>query len=132
MSQHWIVPPGRQVTTKKFTGFLPVDSTVHYGVVHMHNHGVSMRLTDLTEGRELWTTEVINEPDRVQIAVIPTYSSAEGFPMFRDHDYQVEAVYENTGESPVDAMAMMYIFYHPNGDENITYPDPPPARDTEE
>ena len=119
---HWVVPPGRQVQQKKYSDVLPVDATVHYIAVHMHNYGVSMRLTDLTENKVLWQTNVVNESNRVQIQEIPVYRSVTGFPMYRDHEYEVEAVYDNSSDRPVDAMAVMYIFYHPVGDENITYP----------
>ncbi len=125
LKQHWLVPPGRQVTRKEYADIVPVDSTVHFALIHLHNYGVSMRLTDLTEGRQLWQTEVVNEPGRVQIAKIPAYSSATGFPVYKGHRYEIEAVYDNTTDQPVDAMAMMYLFYHPAGNEDVTYPDPP-------
>ncbi|MBI4161971.1 MAG: hypothetical protein HY509_05945 [Acidobacteria bacterium] len=124
---HWVVAPGRDVRRRRFQGVVPADSTVHFGVVHLHNYAVYMRLIDLTEERVLWQTDVTNSPDRVQIRRIPPYRSAEGFPLFRDHEYEVEALYDNTGTRPVDAMASMYLFYNPGGNLEITYPEPPPG-----
>ena len=63
---------------------------------------------------------------QVQIVKIPTYSSAEGFPVYRDHEYEIEAMYDNTSNEPVDAMAMMYLYYNPEGNQNIVFPEPPP------
>jgi hypothetical protein len=113
-NNHWIVPPGRQITRKRYAGdFMPFDATVHYGVVHLHNHARYMRLTDVTTGELLWQTDVVYEPRRLQIAEIPVYSSLEGFPLQRDHEYEIEALYENTTDHAVDAMAMMSLYYHP-------------------
>jgi hypothetical protein len=100
------------------------DWTVHSVAVHLHNHGVYMRLTDLTSGEVLWQADVVNEPLRTQIAEITTYSSAEGFRMYQDHEYEIEAVYNNTTDHDVDAMAMMYLYYNPEGNIDITYPTP--------
>jgi len=124
MPQHWIVPPGRQVTRRELADVVPVDGTVHFAAVHLHNYGVYMRLTDRTAGKVLWQTDVVNEPTRVQIARIPAYSSATGFPIYRDHLYEIETLYDNTSAEPVDAMAMMYLFFHPAGNEEISYAPP--------
>jgi hypothetical protein len=124
---HWIVPPGPQTTRMRWWDFLPIDATVHYAVVHLHNYGVYFRLTDVTTGEMLWETRVVNEPDRMQISRIPVYSSAEGFPIFADHEYEIEAHYDNTSGRDVDAMASIYLYYHPSRDVDISYPHPPAA-----
>lgn len=125
-SAHWMAPPGKQIQNKIYSHIVPVDSTVHFGVAHLHNFGVYMRLTDLTDGKLLWQTDVVNEPGRAQIAQIPAYRSGTGFPLYKDHEYEIEAMYENLLDQPVDAMASMYLYYHPLGDERISYPDAPP------
>ncbi len=84
-----------------------------------------MRLTDVTTGEELWRTEVVYEADRRQIRSIPVYSSTTGFPIYRDHVYEIEAFYDNTSGETVDAMAMMNLYYHPVGDVDIAYPESP-------
>jgi hypothetical protein len=127
---HWLVPPGPQTTRKVYRDFIPVEATVHYGVVHLHNHGMYMKLTDLTTGEVLWRTDAVYEPERRQIDSIPTYSSTEGFVVYPDREYEIEAFYENTTDHDVDAMAMMYLYYHPKGDEIITYPVSPPLDTT--
>lgn len=126
LKSHWMVPPGRQVTRKRYKDLFPVDSTVHFGAVHLHNHGVYLRFTDVTTGEVLWQTDVVYEEGRRQIAKIPFYASATGFPVYRDHEYEIEALYENIDAEPTDAMAVAYLYYHPKIDVDITYPHPPP------
>ena len=46
-----------------------------------------------------------------------------------DHEYEIEAFYNNTTDRDVDAMAMMSIFYHPTNGENIIYPVGPGMHD---
>ncbi len=124
---HWMVPSGRQIVRQRHRGFLPGVTQVHYGVVHMHNHGTSMKLTDVTDGTVLWETSVKRDADRPQILEIPVYSSADGFTMYPDHEYEIESVYDNTSDEPVDAMAVMYLYHRPAGDRQLTYPPPPGA-----
>lgn len=111
---HWMVPPGPQITRNRVDvsrWFDAERATVHYIATHMHNYGVSMRLEDVTDGVVLWQADVENEPDRVQIARIPAFSSAEGFVLRRDHEYAIEACYDNTSDHPIDAMAMMGVYW---------------------
>jgi hypothetical protein len=112
MKEHWLVPPGPQLTRRRFTeGVTNVSLRVHFAVVHLHNHGRYMRITDITDGKILWQTDVVYEPNREQIAQIPVCSSVDGFPIYNDHLIEIETYYDNTSEKTVDAMAAMYIFY---------------------
>jgi len=84
-------------------------------------------LIDVTEDRELWRTDVVYDPERPQIVEIPAYSGEQGFRIYPDHEYEVETIYSNSTDAAVDAMSVMYLYYHPDGDVDVTYPDPPPA-----
>ena len=64
----------------------------------------------------------------IQIANITSYSSEEGFPVKKDHVYEIEAVYNNTTDQDVDAMAMMFLYFNPEGNPNISYPSVLPKR----
>ena len=116
-----MVPPGRQVTRRTFDNIVPVESTVHLAITHLHNYGDYLKLTDLTTGEVLFRTDVVYESERKQIAEIPAYSSATGFTIHPDHRYEIEAVYTNTTEGDVDAMAVMDLYYHPAGNVMIRY-----------
>ncbi|MFW2387835.1 MAG: hypothetical protein ACN4G0_05840 [Polyangiales bacterium] len=118
---HWMVPPGLQKTRKLDRNIVPIDGTVHFAWAHLHNYGVYMRLTDLTEGKVLFQADVENQSGRDQIANITDYSSQEGFRIYKDHEYEIEALYNNTTDEPVDAMAMIVLYYNPDGDLSIKY-----------
>ena len=118
---HWMVPPGKQKTRYRYQDFAP-EGRVHFGWVHMHNFGVYMRLTDVTTGELLWQADVEHEAQRDQIAKISHYSSVEGFLLRPDHVYEIEALYDNTTDHDINAMAMMMLYYHPRDDVSITFP----------
>ena len=118
---HWMVPPGLQKTRKLDKNIVPIDGTVHFAWAHLHNFGEYMRLTDVTEGKVLFQADVENQPGRDQIANITDYSSQEGFRVYKDHEYEIEALYNNTTDQDVDAMAMIVLYYNPDGDLSIRY-----------
>jgi hypothetical protein len=121
LALHWMVPPGLQKTRIKDQNIVPIDGTVHFAWAHLHNYGVYMRLTDLTDGKVIFQADVENEPNRDQLANITQYSSEEGFPIYKDHIYEIEALYNNTTDEDVDAMAMIVLYYNPEGDRSIKY-----------
>ncbi len=118
---HWIVPPGVQKTRNRIDGLVPIDGTVHFAWVHLHNYARYMRLVDVTTGEVLFQADVTNESNRDQIAHIGTYSSEQGFPIFKGRSYEIEALYDNTTAGDVDAMAMMVLYYHPEGNRRVRY-----------
>lgn len=111
---HWQVPPGREENHTLVTEVLnlPFDTTIHYIAAHMHPCGESIRLVDLTEGRTLFESRVKPMTDRVGIDHIEYYSSVEGIPLYRDHQYEVVSVYNNTSDQTSDAMAVLYLYLH--------------------
>lgn len=124
LNGHWMVPPGEQITRRRFEGIVPVESTVHYGVVHLHNYADYLRLTDVTTGEVLFQADVEYEPERVQIERIPVYESATGFTLHPDHVYEIEARYTNTTDADVDAMALIDLYYNPVDDRDVAYEAP--------
>jgi len=126
--RHWIVPPGTQRMRNRFPTIVPFDSRVHFAAAHLHNHGEYLRLTDATTGEVVWQSDVEYEPDRRQILRIPYYASSEGFPLYADRVYEIEAFYNNTSDRPTDAMAMLYLYLATVGGEQLLFvPTPPPA-----
>lgn len=116
---HWLVPPGPQRTRRRLTGLVPVEATVHHISAHVHNHGEYVRLTDVTTGEILWQADVEYERDRRQIRSIPVYSSPVGLPVFPDHEYEIEAYYDNRSDAVVDAMAVLYLYFNPRGNARL-------------
>lgn len=125
IKSHWYVPPGPQLTRKRYSNIVPVEGMVHFASAHLHNYGRYVLLRDTGTGEVLWRTDAEYESDRVQLKRIPTYVSDKGFPLFPDHEYEVEAYYDNTSKETVDAMAQIDMYYWPKGNVNITYPSRP-------
>jgi hypothetical protein len=112
---HWYVPPGRHVYRHRLepmTESIPYDAKAHYIFAHLHPFGESLELIDLTTGESVFKAFANNYPDQVAVEKITKYSSTEGIPILRDHDYEIVAVYNNTTDQDVDSMAVMYLYLH--------------------
>lgn len=118
---HWIVPPGKEVNVTNVTRFLnlPYDTTVHYIAVHLHPFAERLVLEDLTAKKVVFDARVTPTKDRVGIASVDHYSSADGLPVFKDHQYQLTSYYNNTSGHDVDSMAVMYMYMR---DKNFVKP----------
>lgn len=109
---HWVVEPGREVTRTLVTEFLNLDfdTRAHYIAVHLHPFAESLELLDRTTGEIVYRSEPVGAQGRIGVEHIPFYSSAVGRPMYKDHEYELVAVYNNTSKEPVDSMAVMYLY----------------------
>jgi len=109
---HWLVKPGREVNHTNTTKFmrLPYDTTLHYIAVHMHPFAESLELRDLTTDKSLYLSKI--EPSRGKIGIehVDHFASAEGIPLFKDHEYELVSVYNNTTSVDQDSMAVMYMY----------------------
>ena len=56
----------------------------------------------------------------------------KGFPIKKNHVYEIEAVYNNTTDHDVDAMAMMALYFNPEGNRNVNNPGVPGRRKSEQ
>lgn len=111
---HWVVAPGREVNITNVTRFLnlPFDTEAHYIAVHLHPFAESLTLRDLTLDKDIFFSEVENSKGKVGIDRVDYYSSKEGIKLFKDHEYELVSVYENTSGEEVDSMAVMYLYLH--------------------
>ena len=109
---HWVVEPGRQVNRTLVTRLmrLPYDTRIHYIAVHLHPFAESLELRDLTTGESLFLSQAENFDDRIGLARVDAFSSVEGIPVHRDHEYEIVSVYDNTTDEPQDSMAVMYLY----------------------
>jgi hypothetical protein len=110
---HFAVPPGRHVyrTTVQAAGKLPFDTTAHYVSAHLHVYGESLELIDKTAGKSIFISRATNNAGHTGIAEMPHFSSVEGVPIFRHHEYELVATYDNTSGRVTDAMAVVYVYY---------------------
>jgi hypothetical protein len=111
-SPHWRVKPGRHEYRSNVTKFmrLPYDSTMHYAAVHLHPLAESLELRDVTAGRTVYLSRARNLEGKLGLDVVGSYSSAEGVPLYKDHQYELVSVYNNTTPEDQDAMAVMFLY----------------------
>jgi hypothetical protein len=110
---HWVVPPGRHEYRTLVTDQLqiPYDTTVHFIGVHVHPYSRSVELRDLTTGESVWKGVQQTSEGRVGLDWIDYFSSEAGFPIYKDHQYELISVYENPGSERSDAMASLFLYY---------------------
>ncbi len=108
------MPPGRQVNRTLVTELmnLPYDTTVHYIAVHLHPFAESLELVDLTTDESVFRAEAAQFGDRIGLARVGHYESPEGIRLYKDHDYELVSVYENTSGQEQDSMAVLYLYLH--------------------
>jgi hypothetical protein len=104
----YFVPPGGDARSVTFE--LPFDGAIHFLGTHMHPHGVSIELFNVSRGESVWKgTRKVNAAG--EMTGMETYSSTAGYPVRAGETYRVTAVYENPASGPIDAMAGLYILY---------------------
>jgi len=110
---HWVVPPGRHEYRTLVTDQLqiPFDTTVHFVGVHVHPHSASLELRDLTTGETVWKGVQESSRSRTGLDWIDYFSSEQGFPIYKDHQYELISVYDNPAKERADAMASMFLYY---------------------
>jgi len=104
----YFVPPGRHQQSANFV--MPFDGAIHFLGTHIHPHGVSVELFNVSRRQRVWegTRKLDGQGTMIGMNV---YSSVEGYPVRAGETYRVTAVYENRTQAPVDAMAGVYVFY---------------------
>ena len=111
-SGHWVVKPGREENHTLVTSWinLPFDTTVHYIAAHVHPYAESIELHDLTTGKTVFSSHAHNYDNRIGLKEVEFYSSAEGFKVFKDHEYELVSVYNNTSGVDQDSMAVLFLY----------------------
>ena len=119
-SGHWVVPPGRQINRTLVTHFmnLPFDTTAHAIAVHLHPFAQSLELRDITTGTTVFKSAAVNPTGRLGLESVESLQSEEGIPLYKDHQYELVSVYENTTAEDQDSMASMFLY--------VLDPDQPP------
>ncbi len=109
---HWYVPPGRHSYRQTISLGLAKDTTVHYIMAHLHPHAESVELRDLTTNESVWKGHMSNDPDPAKSLLLKTehYTSSKGKPLYKDHQYEVIATYNNPTPQDIDAMASFWIY----------------------
>ena len=111
---HWIVPPGRHEYRFRPEPGLKIpypETRIHMLTGHMHAYGESIELRDLTTAKTLFRADAKVFDEAAGIEHMTHYSSEEGFPVYRNHEYELVATYNNTTSHEIDAMAVLYFYY---------------------
>lgn len=112
MTGHWVVPPGRDVRRTVVTKILnlPFDTTLHDAGVHLHPFALSLELRDLTAGKTVFRAQAENIPRGIGLSRVATFTSVRGEPVYKDHEYELVSVFDNTTPTDQDAMASMFLY----------------------
>lgn len=113
---HWVVPPGRNSYSTSSTVFMnvPYDTTLHYAEVHLHPFAESAELIDKTAGVTVIKSYAKNAEGKIGLNNVDYFSSREGVPIYKGHEYELVSVYNNTSGQDQDAMAHMVLFLKDN------------------
>ena len=101
----FFVPPGhdeRQTTFK-----LPFDGRIHFLGTHIHPHGVSIELYNVSRKEQVWKGG--RKGDSRESMEI--YSSSDGYKVHAGETYKITSVYDNPGAEKIDAMAGLFMLY---------------------
>jgi hypothetical protein len=111
-TSHWQVRPGREVSHTPVTSLMsvPFDTTIHHIAVHLHPFAEYVELYDLTANRRIFRSEAVNADEGVGLVSVDTYSSTEGIPVFKDHEYELVTSYDNPTDQDHDAMATVFLY----------------------
>jgi hypothetical protein len=104
----FFVPPGhdeRQTTFK-----LAFDGRIHFLGTHIHPHGVSIELYNISRNERVWKGVRKGDPP----GSMQVYSNADGYEVRAGETYKITAVYENPGADKIDAMAGLFMLYSRN------------------
>jgi hypothetical protein len=109
---HWEVEPGIEENRTLVTQWMdiPFDTTVHYIAVHLHPFAASLELRDLTTNSSVYKSLATPPPSGIGLAHVESFSSEEGIPIYKDHEYELVSVYDNTTSETQDSMAIMFLY----------------------
>jgi hypothetical protein len=108
----WLLPPGREENHTLVTKMLglPYDTMLHYVAVHLHPFAESIELRDLTTRESVYKSRARQADEGIGLAEVEYFSSVEGIPLYKDHEYEVVSLYNNTSGETQDAMATMFLY----------------------
>ena len=104
----FFVQPGRHEFENFFEA--PFNGRIQFIGTHIHPHGVSIELYDVTHGRAVWkSTPRLDAAG--QMIGMDTFASESGYAVKGGERFRIRAVYDNPTRTPIDAMAGLFISY---------------------
>ncbi len=110
---HWVVKPGKKEVNHTLVTQLmnlQYDTKVHYIAIHLHPFAESLALKDLTTGKTIYQSKARNYKSKIGLKHVDYFASKEGIQLYKDHQYELVSVYNNTSLVDQDSMAVMYFY----------------------
>lgn len=109
---HWMVPPGTHIYRTEVTEQmeLPSDTTAHYATGHLHPFGKSIKLVDMQTKETVLEITAESYNDKLGVKEMSEVRSTKGVPLHANRRYEMIAEYNNPGDKPIDAMAILYVY----------------------
>jgi hypothetical protein len=104
----FFVPPGHN--ERQLTFQSPFSGNIHFLGTHLHPHGVSIELYNLTRRERVWKGTHENGPS----GPMQVYSDRGGYPVRAGETYRITAAYDNPTAEEIDAMAGLFMLYSRN------------------
>ena len=106
----WYLPPGEQTSRTFIDNLIQIqrDTKIHHATGHLLPYGDSIELWDLTENRSV--LKLVNQSETEGKSQVPSFSSEEGLPIFKDHHYELIARYTNTSKKTRKAAAILMLY----------------------
>jgi hypothetical protein len=104
----YFVPPGHD--ERQITFQLPFDGALHFLGTHIHPHGVSIELYNVTRKERVWKGVRKGDPR----GSMDTYSNSDCYAVRAGETYKIVAVYDNPESGKIDAMAGIFMLYSRN------------------
>src|SRR5262249_52766110 len=101
----FFVPPGRD--ERQVTFELPFNGRIHFLGTHVHPHGSSIELYNVSPGERVWKGSRNAGP----AGPMEVFSSPEGYAVRAGEMYKIIAIYDNPGADKIDAMAGLFMLY---------------------
>ena len=101
----YFVSSGRD--ERQVTFNLAFDGRLHFLGTHLHPHGVSIELYNVTRQERVWKGGRRGDPG----GSMEVYSNVDGYPIRAGETYKITAVYENPEAVKIDAMAGLFMLY---------------------
>lgn len=110
---HWSIDPHEEIIRTDVTEMmnLEFDTKIHFISIHVHPFATSLELIDKTTGQSVYKGYVVNLKDKIGLSKIDYYSSEEGLPVYKDHEYELVSIYHCSDTSVTHtAMATMFLY----------------------
>jgi hypothetical protein len=115
MTDHWLVPPGKHVyrSVQEGENAITTNMKVHYVWMHLHPYGQYIELRKVGAKKAVWKGSAQNNSKLAILEKVDSYSSAKGFNLNKNSQYELVMGYNNPRKKPIDAMGFLYMYYTP-------------------